>query len=139
MEVAADTAPIASSQRAHRSSVSNGSRLFAVKGLDGRTGTARRFRDLVEGITNDLGGVEILSEITRQQIRRFSMLSVMCEAVEADAVRDLPTDLTNYSTLCNAQRRLAETLGLERRARDVTDDIDEVLARVAKRRGNASG
>jgi hypothetical protein len=61
MEVTEDTQP-AGRQRAHRSSVSNGSRLFAVAGLDGRCQTARRFRDLVEIMTLDLGGPDHPSE-----------------------------------------------------------------------------
>ena len=38
--------PVAGRQRAHRSAVSNGTRLFCVDGLDGRSQTARRFRIL---------------------------------------------------------------------------------------------
>ena len=56
MENAAETiAPVASRQRAHRSAVSNGTKLFCVDGLDGRSQPARRFRDLVE-TSQDLGG-----------------------------------------------------------------------------------
>jgi hypothetical protein len=45
MENAETTPHVASRQRAHRSAVSNGTRLFCVDGLDGRSQTARRFRD----------------------------------------------------------------------------------------------
>src|ERR1700694_4233123 len=92
-ETAAETiAPLASRQRAHRSAVSNGTRLFCVDGLDGRSQTARRFRDLVEAIGNDLGGVDHLSEGQKQRIRRAATLSIMAEAMEADAVRNLAFD-----------------------------------------------
>ena len=54
MENAAETtAPVASRQRAHRSAVSNGTKLFCVDGLDGRSQPARRFRDLVESVEAD--------------------------------------------------------------------------------------
>jgi hypothetical protein len=43
-----------------------GTRLFCVDGLDGRSQTARRFRDLVETIGNDLGGVDNFSEGQKQ-------------------------------------------------------------------------
>jgi hypothetical protein len=59
-----------------------------VAGLDGRTQTARRFRDLVEEISNDLGGPSVLSEGQRQLIRRAASLSIMAEAIEADMARD---------------------------------------------------
>jgi len=84
--------PLAGRQRAHRSAVSNGTRLFCVDGLDGRSQTARRFRDLVETIGNDLGGVDHLSEGQKQLIRRAATLSIMAEAMEADAVRNLAFD-----------------------------------------------
>jgi len=35
-----------------------------------------------------------------------------------------------YATLGNAQRRLLETIGLRRRARDVTPSVDEYVARL---------
>jgi hypothetical protein len=119
METAENIAPIAGHQRAHRSSVSNGSRLFAVAGLDGRTQTARRFRDLIESMTNDLGGADLLSEAQRQLIRRAATLAVMAEATEADVVRDMACDLNNYGMIADRLRRILETLGVERRARDV--------------------
>src|SRR5664279_540520 len=99
METATDTTPIVSRQRAHRSSVSNGSRLFAVSGLDGKTQTARRFRDLIEEISNDLGGPSVLSEGQRQLIRRAASLSIMAEAIEADMARDLDFDAVSYTHL----------------------------------------
>ena len=120
METAVDTTPIAACQRAHRSSVSNGSRLFAIAGLDGRTQTARRFRDIVEVMTLDLGGADLLSEGQKQLIRRAATLSIMAEAIEADVVRDLGFVILNYGTVCDRLRRIVETLGIERKTKDVS-------------------
>ena len=111
--------PIAPGQRFHRSSVSNGSRLFAVVGADGRTQTARRWRDLHEFMVADLGGESMLSEGQRQLIRRACTLSVMAEATEGDIVRDLACDLNSYGTICDRLRRILETLGLQRVAKPV--------------------
>jgi hypothetical protein len=119
METAVDTTPIDRSQRAHRSSVSNGSRLFAIAGIDGRSQTSRRFRDLVEVMTIDLGGPDLMSEAKRQLIRRAATLSIMAEAIEADVVRDLGFDILNYGTVCDRLRRIVETLGIERKTKDV--------------------
>jgi hypothetical protein len=120
MEPAVDTRPIDRSKLAHRSSVTNGSRLFAVAGLDGRTQTARRFRDLIEIWTNDLGGPELLSEGQRQLIRRAASLSIMAESIEADLARDMAFDVTVYGTVCDRLRRICESLGLERKIKDVS-------------------
>ena len=107
-----------SNQRAHRSAVSNGTRLFAVEGLDGRTQTARRFRDLVETIGDDLGGTDHISEGQKQLTRRAAMLSIMAEAMEADAVRNLPFDGEAYGILCDRLGRCLQRLGIERKAPD---------------------
>ncbi|HEY8006083.1 MAG TPA: hypothetical protein VIE66_04605 [Methylocella sp.] len=122
-----DSTPVARGQRAHRSSVSNGTRLFAVAGLDGRTQTARRFRDLVETITNDLGGPDLLSEGQRQLVRSAASLSIMAEAIEADMARDMEFNITDYGTVCDRLRRIMESLGLERKPR-VVDDGSNALA-----------
>ena len=132
MENAETTAPVASRQRAHRSAVSNGTRLFCVDGLDGRSQTARRFRDLVETIGNDLGGVDHLSEGQKQLIRRAATLSIMAEAMEADAVRNLAFDGEAYGVLCDRLGRCLQRLGLERKARDVTPTLQSYLAAKAQ-------
>jgi hypothetical protein len=120
--------------------VSNGSRLFAIAGLDGRTQTARRFRDLVEAVTGDLGGADILSEAQRQLIRRASALSIMAEAVEADLVRDLGLDINNYGMICDRLRRILESLGLARVARPVNDGsnvLSDYFSRPLPKEGDA--
>jgi hypothetical protein len=61
---------------------------------DGRSATARRFKDLVEDISADLGGKELLSEGQRQLIRRAAMLSAECERLEALAARGECPELT---------------------------------------------
>ena len=127
-----NTAPVASRQRAHRSAVSNGTRLFCVDGLDGRSQTARRFRDLVETIGNDLGGVDHLSEGQKQLIRRAATLSIMAEAMEADAVRNLAFDGEAYGVLCDRLGRCLQRLGLERKPRDVTPTLQSYLAAKAQ-------
>ena len=124
----ADAAPSASRPRAHRSAVSNGTKLFCVDGLDGRSQTARRFRDLVEGMGNDLGGSDRLSEAQKQLIRRAATLSIMSESVEADFIRNLAFDSEAYGVLCDRLGRCLQRLGLERKPRDVTPDLRSYLA-----------
>ena len=127
MENTENIPPVASRQRAHRSAVSNGTRLFCVDGLDGRSQTARRFRDLVETIGNDLGGVDHLSEGQKQLIRRAATLSIMAEAIEADAVRNLAFDSEAYVVLCDRLGRCLQRLGLERLALYFTPTLHSLL------------
>lgn len=114
--------------------MTNGVRLFSIAGLDQRTLTARRYRDLIDSVTSDLGGQDHISELERQLIRRHAAVAVAAEALEANLVRDMPVDLNNLGILIDRQRRLAETLGLGRRARPLDDDLDRVLDSVTKRR-----
>jgi hypothetical protein len=122
METAAETiAPLVGRQRAHRSAVSNGTKLFCVDGLDGRSQVARRFRDLVEVMTLDLGGLDRLSEGQKQLVRRAAGLAIMSEGVEADLCRNLAFDADQYGQLCDRLGRCLQRLGLERVARPVND------------------
>jgi hypothetical protein len=110
----------------HKSKAGNG-KLLPLS--DGRSATARRFKDLVLDIAADLGGVEHLSTAEMQLIRRASMLSAECERQEALAVReDVTFDADSYVTKTNALKRVLEVLGLKRVSRDVTPDLRSYLA-----------
>lgn len=110
-----------------RSALTNGSRL--LEGVDGRSAWARRLRDLIELHGTDLGGLDELSEAQRALIRRASALTVELEHLEMQfATRDATADeLDLYSRLSNTLRRLHETLGLERRPKDVKPTLSEYL------------
>ena len=127
MEAVADIPRVASKKQTHRSRVTNGSKLLPL--ADGRSVTARRFKDLFEFICVDLGGVDRLSEGERQLVRRAAALSAECERQESLWSRgEAEFDIAAYSTLTNAVRRVFETLGLQRRARDVTPSLSAYVA-----------
>jgi hypothetical protein len=109
------------SRKSHgRSRVGNGAKLLPL--TDGRSATARRFKDLVEDIAADLGGKAALSEGQRQLIRRAAMLSAECERQEALAARgEAEFNCELYGTMCDRLGRLFGRLGLERVARPVND------------------
>ena len=109
-----------------RSRVSNGKDLF-VGGVDGRTAYARRYRDILAQLTSDIGGDP--REAQSIIIRRATQLAVWCDQAEADAAGGLPLNMTEYCTATNALRRLLLDLGLERRMRDITPNIDRYLSK----------
>jgi hypothetical protein len=112
-------------QRVARSKMSNG-RLLPM--TDGRSATARRFKDLVDDIAADLGGKAQLSEGQRQLIRRAAMLSAECERQEALAARgEAEFNCELYGTMCDRLGRLFGRLGLERVSRDCTPDLSSYL------------
>jgi hypothetical protein len=112
-----------------RSRVTNGKTLFADGG-DMRTPWARRLRDLWEAHVADLGGIDATSEAERSIARRAAVLTVELERMEAAfAVSDsTPEQLTLYQMAANSLRRMLESLGLKRRPRDVTLDLQSYIA-----------
>jgi ATP-dependent helicase YprA (DUF1998 family) len=127
METAETIAQPARRSAAQRSRVGNGAKLLPA--TDGRSVTARRFKDLVEDISADLGGKALLSEGEKQLVRRSAMLSAECERQEALAARgESEFNIELYVVMTNALRRVLETVGLRRVARDVTPDLRSYLA-----------
>ena len=122
-----------------RSRVSNGSSLFLLdyngQPIDGRTIIARRFRDILDAITADLGGRDHISEGEHQLARRAAALSVQAEIQEAwlAGQRFDKVDVEEFVKLCNALNRTLITIGLKRRARDVTPDLKDYIAGQAVR------
>src|SRR5580704_12554273 len=91
-------APVAGRSRHHRSAVTNRTKLFAIEGMDGRTGQARRYRDILTQIECDAGGIDNLSEGQRQLCRRAATLSFTAECMEVDAVAGNAFDIDLFGT-----------------------------------------
>ena len=106
-----------------RSRISNGS---AVLAADGRSATARRYRDVLAELISDLGGDP--SGAQTAIARRASALCVVCEQAEAEMVAGGVLDLAEFTTAANSLRRLLSDLGLERKLRDVTPSLSQYLA-----------
>jgi hypothetical protein len=111
-----------------KSKISNGTALLPktkgkVSHTDGRSSWMRRFKDLIVTHQADLGGAEHLSEAERSIIRRCATLTVLLERLELDfALEDQasPFKIDQYQRVANTLKRLLESLGLKRRAKDVT-------------------
>jgi hypothetical protein len=116
-----------------RSAVTNGRRRF-IEG-DGRSAWSRRFRDLISAHVSDLGGVPAISAAQLSLIRRASAIEIELERMEGKLAQDEAVDFDLFSRATGHLRRVLETLGLERRARDVTD-IDPLV--YAKQRVEAA-
>jgi hypothetical protein len=124
------TRQIADQSRLNRSRVTNGTEL--LPGLDGRSLLARRFRDLIAQHTMDLGGESNVSQAQLSLIRRAAALTVELERWEtrfADDDGAKPLALDQYQRCLNSLRRVLESLGLERKSRDITP---EIVAKVRK-------
>jgi hypothetical protein len=81
MQHARDT--LATSCATSRSKVSNGTRL--LQNVDGRSSSARRFRDLVNAFEEEVGGP--LSEVERGLIRQAAALTFKAEELQSALVK----------------------------------------------------
>jgi hypothetical protein len=99
-------------------------RLLTLDSLDRRTAAYRETRQLIDDIEADLGGRDALSAASRQLVQHAAVLGAMLIDSEARYVSGEPVDPMSLCTLINAQRRVLETVGLQRRARDVTDPLE---------------
>lgn len=109
-----------------RSRVTNGRSLFP-KEVDQRGQYYRRFRDIIDLLSADLGGADRLS-IAEQTIVRtcathtaaLEQLEMRFALAEGGAANE---DLMVYQTLSNSLRRLLKEVGIKRKARDVTPSV----------------
>jgi hypothetical protein len=116
-----------------RTRVANGSTI--LPGVDGRGLWARRCKETLVEIVNDLGGWDYCSSAERAIARRAAVLMTELERLEikfANAGEALPDELDLYSRVSNTLRRHLEAVGLERRQRAINPPtIAEYLDHVA--------
>jgi hypothetical protein len=131
--MSADSVEVVADKSKGRSRITNGA---VLPDVDGRSTWVRRLKDLMTLHIVDLGGDDAISEAERSIVRRAAVLTTELERMEvrfATAGEATAAELGVYVTTANALRRLLETVGLERRSRDVTPLVDAYLANVAKR------
>lgn len=97
-----------------------------LPGVDGRSWAARRYRELVAQMSADLGGD--LTAASTAVICRAATLITWAEQAEAGFARTGKIDVQQYTTAINALRRLLADIGLDRKARDVTPDLNDWIA-----------
>jgi hypothetical protein len=108
-------------------------KLMSLADLDGRTNAAKTARALVAELESDLGGADRLSAGEREIVQRAALASAMLRDMEAGWLTGRGLDVAGYTTLANTQSRLLKMLGLERRARDVTPDLNDYMKRAPDR------
>ena len=136
--IEATSAPLCEPSPRTRSAVTNHKDL--LPGLEGRSATARRFRDLVNAFVADMGGLDRCSEVRLGLVRRLAATTVQAEMLEARMINGEAIDIATLCTLASTTVRLSQRLGLERRARNVTPSVGQYLAaRTATATGDVPG
>lgn len=107
-----------------RSRIGNGKAL--LDGVDGRSATMRRYREILAQLKADLG--DDPSEAMMMLLRRATTLAVWCEGEEAKLANGEDISIGDFTSTVNALRRLLSDIGLERKARDITPTLKSYLA-----------
>jgi hypothetical protein len=110
-----------------KSKVTTAKRTFVDLG-DGRTAWARRWIDLIVAHTNDLGGLEMLSEAQISICRRVSAMECELEAMEGRMSAGQPIDVGVYARLTGVLARLLELVGIKGRAKPLDPQSELVRA-----------
>ena len=108
-----------------KSRISNGADL--LPGIDGRSLTARRYRDLLSAVLVDQGG-DRCSEARRQLVRRFAAAACLAEQLEARLVNGETISIQEHATLSSTLVRLASRIGIDRRQKDISPTLSDYLA-----------
>lgn len=111
-----------------RSLISNGHDV--LPDVDGRSVIARRYRDITRAILVDQGGVEQCSESRQQLICRFAAAAVLAEQLESRLANGEQIDIQEHATLSSTLVRLAQRIGIDRVAKDVTPSIADIVAEI---------
>ncbi len=109
-----------------RSAVTNDPLL--LRGVDGRSLAARRYRDVAIALADDLGGQDKLSEPAKILVRHAAALTVQVEALQAKIVAGADVNLEQLTRLSNVLGRTLQRLGAKRERRDAMPDLATYLA-----------
>jgi hypothetical protein len=121
----ADRAQLDRPKDRQKSRITNGSAL--LPGVDGRNAWVRRAKDVIAAHLSD---VPDPSAAELSLIRRAATLTVELERLEATfalAGEADPATLDLYGRTAGNLRRLLEAVGLQRRSRDVTPSLSDIL------------
>jgi hypothetical protein len=122
---AAYRAPAKGERSKGRSRITNGHEV--LPDVDGRRLIARRYRDIIEAIIIDQGGIDRCSESRKQLIRRFAAAAVIAEQMESRLANGETISITEHAQLASTLVRIAQRLGINRRFKDITPALPDYL------------
>ena len=125
-EVRANSTSSERDTKAHgRSRITNHKDL--LPDIDGRSLVARRYRDIASQVVADQGGLEQVSEARAQLIRRFAAAAVLAEQMESKLANGEEINIQDHALLCSTLVRVAQRIGIDRRARTIVPDLKDYL------------
>jgi hypothetical protein len=100
-----------------------------LRGIDGRSVIARRYRDVAIALADDLGGQKTLSESTKILLRQAAVLTVQVEYLQTKIVAGDDIDLEQLTRLTNVLGRTLHRLGLKKLPPKPTSPLAEHISR----------
>jgi hypothetical protein len=118
---------VAKQLKGGHSSITNGRKF--LHGVDQRSPWIRRCKDIIAGLLSDKGGIENTSAGEQILIKRCGVLTTECERLEKKFATTEPTfeQVHMYQSIVNSLRRTLESIGLERRPRNVGGTFGELM------------
>jgi hypothetical protein len=120
--------PAGTPAKPRRSRLRTRPQLLTRAELDGRTNAAKAFSRLVGEIESDLGGRDQLSAIELTLIEGYAGAAVALQDMNARRALGQPVDMAEHSQVASTMVRIASRLGLNKRMRDVTPSLDDILS-----------
>jgi hypothetical protein len=122
-----DSSPVVARPLTVRSATTNDPLL--LRGVDGRSMVARRYRDVAIALADDLGGQDKLSEPSKILVRQAAALTVQVEGLQSKIVSGEDVDVEQLTRLSNSLSRMLHRLGLKRPHAKPTSPLAEHFAR----------
>lgn len=95
--------------------------------LDRRSTEYRRYEEIRNALVADQGGEDAVSTAVLQITEKTAFIAMTLEAMQMAALSGEDVDYERYGRLFERMRRGLDTIGLERRARDITPVTVESL------------
>jgi hypothetical protein len=99
--------------------------LITTQHLDGRSGAAKQFNQIVRNVTADLGGNQALTEIERHLITSFAGAAILQGHQLVKMLAGQATDIDEYAAITTTMVRSATRLGTQRRQKNVVPRLKE--------------
>jgi hypothetical protein len=97
--------------------------------VDQNSGPGKFFAKMVRDIESDLGGRRQTTRVAGELIEAFAgCATALRYQTHQILLGDAELDLTGYATLASTMLRIGSRLGFERRARDVTPTLSDLLS-----------
>jgi hypothetical protein len=139
------SAAVETRSRKHDASKPNGKRRPRAIGeldrrtcdLDRRSLEFKRYEEVRSAVIRDLGGEDVVSTAEAQITDKAAFIAMKLEQMQIAALSGETIDLQRYGELTDRLRRLLESVGLSRRAKDITPSLAEYATEVRRRAQDA--